>query len=197
MTLYPKNATGIVTLEKTVRESKKDTGKNNASAVITDGFAHNATASTNDIVEYQIISTLPTITSAATYLTDYTFTDLLSRGLTYDANTPVVVEWFSDAACTQKVATWNEADGKFKMDRTDNKDGTTRGLTYDANTPVVVEWFSDAACTQKVATWNEADGKFKMDRTDNKDGTTTMKIAMTEAGLAEINAAATRTARLP
>ena len=115
VTLYPKNATGIVTLEKTVRESKKDTGKNNASAVITDGFAHNATASTNDIVEYQIISTLPTITSAATYLTDYTFTDLLSRGLTYDANTPVVVEWFSDAECTQKVATWNEADGKFSM----------------------------------------------------------------------------------
>ena len=143
VTLYPKNATGIVTLEKTVRESKKDTGKNNASAVITDGFAHNATASTNDIVEYQIISTLPTITSAATYLTDYTFTDLLSRG-----------------------------------------------LTYDANTPVVVEWFSDAECTQKVATWNEADGKFSMQRTDNKDGTTTMKIAMTEAGLAEINAAA-------
>ena len=59
--LYPKNETGIVTLEKTVREAAKDTGINNASDVITDGFTHNATASAGDTIEYQIISTLPTI----------------------------------------------------------------------------------------------------------------------------------------
>lgn len=60
VTLYPKNETGIVTLEKTVREAKADTGHNNASDTITDGFAHNATASAGDTVEYQSISTLPT-----------------------------------------------------------------------------------------------------------------------------------------
>lgn len=125
VTLYPKNATGIVTLEKTVRESQKDTGKNNASNDITDGYLHHATASTGDTVEYQIVSTLPTITSAATNLSEYTFTDVLSRGLTYDATTPVVLEWFTDKECTNKVATWAEADGKFAMTRTDNQDGSS------------------------------------------------------------------------
>ena len=41
--VYPKNETGIPTLEKTVREAKKDTGKNEGTSSITDGFAHTAT----------------------------------------------------------------------------------------------------------------------------------------------------------
>lgn len=65
VTLYPKNLTGIPTLEKTVREAKSSSGKSNGSADITDGFAHTATASVGDTLEYQIISTLPSITSAA------------------------------------------------------------------------------------------------------------------------------------
>lgn len=55
--VYPKNETGIPSLEKTVREAKNDTGKNNGSDVITDGFAHNATASAGDVMEYQISAT--------------------------------------------------------------------------------------------------------------------------------------------
>lgn len=126
VTLYPKNATGIVTLEKTVREAQKDTGTHNGTTDdITDGYLHYATASTNDTVEYQIISTLPTITSAATGLSEYTFTDVLSRGLTYDDTTPVVLEWFSDKDCTDKVATWAESDGKFTVNRTGNEDGSS------------------------------------------------------------------------
>lgn len=126
ITLYPKNETGIVTLEKTVREAKKDTGTHHGYADdITDGYLHHATASTNDKVEYQIISTLPTITSAATSISEYTFTDVLSRGITYDPNTPVMLEWYSDKGCTTKVATWEEADGKFTVNRTDNADGSS------------------------------------------------------------------------
>ena len=120
LTLYPKNETGIVTLEKTVREAKADTGKNNASDVITDGFTHNATASAGDTVEYQIISTLPTITSAATNISDYTFKDVLARGLSYDGE--VTLEFFKDAACTQSVAKWTEADNKFTVAKAENSD---------------------------------------------------------------------------
>ena len=120
VTLYPKNETGIVTLEKTVREAKADTGKNNASDVITDGFTHNATASAGDTVEYQIISTLPTITSAATNISDYTFKDVLARGLSYDGE--VTLEFFKDAACTQSVAKWTEADNKFTVAKAENSD---------------------------------------------------------------------------
>ena len=38
ITLYPKNLTGIPSLEKTLRENKNDTGKHNGTAAITDGF---------------------------------------------------------------------------------------------------------------------------------------------------------------
>lgn len=112
VTVYPKNQTGDPTLEKTLRESKSNTGKNNGSAIITDGFAHTGTASGGDTVEYQIISTMPAITSESTYLTTYTFVDTLSKGLTY-ATGDVVLEFFTDAACTNSVAKWTEADGKF------------------------------------------------------------------------------------
>lgn len=142
VTLYPKNETGIVTLEKTVREAKADTGHNNASDTITDGFAHNATASAGDTVEYQIISTLPTITSTATNISDYTFKDVLARGLSYDSE-------------------------------------------------VTLEFFKDTACTDKVATWTEADNKFTVSKVENRDKSHTMTIAMTPAGLKEINTANT------
>ena len=112
VTVYPKNQTGNPTLEKTLRESNSNTGKNNGTAGITDGYAHTGTASGGDTVEYQIISTLPAITSESTYLTTYTFVDTLSKGLTY-AKGDVVLEFFTDAACTDSVAKWTEADGKF------------------------------------------------------------------------------------
>ena len=46
-----------------------------------DGYAHTGTASAGDVIDYQIISTLPSITSESTYLTCYTFVDTLSSGL--------------------------------------------------------------------------------------------------------------------
>lgn len=107
VTVYPKNQTGDPTLEKTLRESKSDTGK-------TDAYAHTGTASGGDIVEYRIVSTLPTITSESTYLTTYTFVDTLSKGLSY-AKGDVVLEFFTDSACTDSVAKWTEANGKFSV----------------------------------------------------------------------------------
>ena len=112
VTVYPKNQTGDPTLEKTLREQAADTGKNNGTSGITDGFAHTGTASGGDTVEYQIISTLPSITSESTYLTTYTFVDTLSKGVTY-AKGDVVLEFFTDSTGTDSVAKWTEADGKF------------------------------------------------------------------------------------
>lgn len=114
VTLYPKNETGIPTLEKTVREAKADTGKNEASGAITDGFAHNVTGSAADVMEYQIVSTLPSITSDATALAAYTFVDTLSKGLTY-VKGDVVLEWYTDSACTDKITAWTEDSGKFSV----------------------------------------------------------------------------------
>ncbi len=115
ITLYPKNLTGIPSLEKTLREQVTDTGKNSGStADITDGYAHTGTASDGDVIDYQIISTLPSITSESTYLSCYTFVDTLSQGLTYNKG-DVVLEFFTNAACTDSVAKWTEADGKFTV----------------------------------------------------------------------------------
>lgn len=89
--VYPKQETGIPTLEKTVREAKADTGKNEGSTSITDGFAHTATGSAGDTMEYQIVSTLPTITSQATALSTYNFYDTLCEGLTYSKDADATV----------------------------------------------------------------------------------------------------------
>ena len=141
VTVYPKNQTGNPTLDKTVREAKNSTGKNTGSLTdIKDGYAHTATASVGDTVDYQIISTLPTITSKASSLSEYTYVDTLSKGIKYNKN-DVVIEFFKDAGCTDKIATWAVNSGKFTVG-------------YD-------------------------------------DTANTMTIRMTDAGLAEINEAAT------
>lgn len=115
VTVYPKNQTGNPDLEKTVRESKNSTGKYNGSLTdIKDGYAHTATASVGDVVDYQIISTLPTITSKASSLSEYTYVDTLSKGIRYNKN-DVVIEFFRDAGCTDKIATWAENSGKFTV----------------------------------------------------------------------------------
>ena len=115
VTVYPKNQTGNATLDKTVREAKNSTGKNTGSLTdIKDGYAHTATASVGDVVDYQIISTLPTITSKASALSEYTYVDTLSKGIKYNKN-DVVIEFFKDAGCTDKIATWAENSGKFAV----------------------------------------------------------------------------------
>ena len=115
VTVYPKNQTGNPTLEKTVRESKNSTGKNTGSLTnITDGYAHTATASVGDTVDYQIISTLPTITSKASALSEYTYVDTMSKGIKYNKN-DVVIEFFKDSGCTDKITTWDESSGKFTV----------------------------------------------------------------------------------
>ena len=115
VTVYPKNQTGNPDLEKTVREAKNSTGKNTGSLTdITDGYAHTATASVGDTVDYQIISTLPTITSKASALSEYTYVDTMSKGIKYNKNN-VVIEFFKDAGCADKITTWAEDSGKFTV----------------------------------------------------------------------------------
>ena len=131
VTVYPKNLTGIPTLEKTVREALADTGKSGGSDAITDGFAHAATASANDTMEYQILSTLPSITSEATYLTDYSFVDTLDAGLSYCKN-DVKIEFFRSSACAEddRITVWNEGDGKFSVSYNDTP-GMNISMTAD------------------------------------------------------------------
>ena len=130
VTTFPKNLTGIPELEKTLREQVADTGKNGGSTTdITDGYAHTGTASAGDVIDYQIISTLPSITSESTYLTCYTFIDTLSKGISYKKH-DVVLEFFADKGCTDLITTWKEADGFFTV---------TYGSTAEGESVMTVE----------------------------------------------------------
>ena len=129
LTVYPKNQTGNPTLDKTVREAKNSTGKNTGSLTdIKDGYAHTATASVGDTVDYQIISTLPTITSKASGLSEYTYVDTMSKGIKYNKN-DVVIEFFKDAGCTEKITTWDENSGKFTVTYDDATNTMTIRMT--------------------------------------------------------------------
>lgn len=115
VSVYPKNQTGNPNIEKTVRENKNSTGKHNGSLTdIKDSYAHTATASAGDVVDYQIISTLPTITSKASSLSEYTYADTMSKGIKYNKN-DVAIEFFKDSGCTDKITTWAEDSGKFTV----------------------------------------------------------------------------------
>lgn len=123
VTLYPKNLTGIPSLEKTLREDKADTGKNGGTTDnIADGYAHTGTASGGDEIDYQIISTLPSITSAASYLTDYTFIDTLSQGISYNKG-DVLLEFFRDDGCTELITSWAEPGDRFLVSYNNTDEG--------------------------------------------------------------------------
>ena len=129
VTVYPKNQTGNPTLDKTVREAKNSTGKNTGSLTdIGDGYAHTATASVGDVVDYQIISTLPTITSKATSLSEYTYVDTMSKGIRYNKQ-DVVIEFFKDTGCTDKITTWDETSSKFTVAYDDTANTMTIRMT--------------------------------------------------------------------
>lgn len=175
VTVYPKNQTGNPTLDKTVREAKNSTGKNTGSLTdTTDGYAHTTTASVGDTVDYQIISTLPTITSKASALSEYTYVDTMSKGIRYNKN-DVVIEFFKDAGCTDKVATWAENSGKFTVGCDDTANTMTIRMTdtglseineaATVYTDSVKRGYSD--CTMRITYAATLTANAKMGDTDN------------------------------
>ena len=175
VTVYPKNQTGNPNLEKTAREAKNSTGKNTGSLTdTTDGYAHTATASVGDTVDYQIISTLPTITSKASSLSEYTYVDTLSKGIRYNKN-DVVIEFFKDAGCTDKIATWDETSDKFTVTYDDAANTMTIRMTdtglseinesESVYTDSVKRGYSD--CTMRITYAATLTADAKMGDTDN------------------------------
>ena len=178
VTVYPKNQTGNPDLEKTVREAKNSTGKNTGSLTdIKDGYAHTATASVGDVVDYQIISTLPTITSKASALSEYTYVDTMSKGIRYNKN-DVVIEFFKDSGCTDKITTWDESSGKFTVAYDDAQNIMTIRMTdtglAEINEAAIVytdsvkRGYSD--CTMRITYAATLTADAKMGDTDNPNG---------------------------
>ena len=175
LTVYPKNQTDNPTLDKTVREAKNSTGKNIGTLTdTTDGYAHTTTASVGDTVDYQIISTLPTITSKVSALSEYTYVDTLSKGIRYNKN-DVVIEFFKDAGCTDKIATWDETSDKFTVTYDDAANTMTIRMTdtglseinesESVYTDSVKRGYSD--CTMRITYAATLTADAKMGDTDN------------------------------
>ena len=109
MTCYPKNQTGNPTLDKLVRNahgtpSTEKGAYEDYSRIVTNSSESNdafvqareeytydstVTASEGDVLDYILVSRLPHITSKATYLSQYTFVDTLSEGLTYNQDVQI------------------------------------------------------------------------------------------------------------
>lgn len=175
VTVYPKNQTGNPTLDKTVREAKNSTGKNTGSLTdIKDGYEHTATASVGDVVDYQIISTLPTITSKASSLSEYTYVDTMSKGIRYNKD-DMAIEFFKDAGCADKITTWDESSGKFAVAYDDAANTMTIRMTdtglseineaATVYTDSVKRGYSD--CTMRITYAATLTADAKMGDTDN------------------------------
>ena len=175
VTVYPKKQTGNPDLEKTVRKAKNSTGKNTGSLTdIKDGYKHTATASVGDVVDYQIISTLPTITSKASSLSEYTYVDTMSKGIKYNKQ-DVVIEFFRDSACTDKITTWAEDSGTFAVTYDDAANIMTIKMTETGLSEIneaaavyidsVKRGYSD--CTMRITYAATLTADAKMGDTDN------------------------------
>lgn len=156
---YPKNETGIPSLDKRVRNNPDQdnvvTANQGALSDFTNAreeytYQSTVTASKAEKLDYQFISKLPHITSGSTYLSTYTFDDKMAKGMTYDKNVVIAIYDNKDAADTTNV---NNVD----------------------NSGAIAVWKS-----------SEKDPKFTaVYGTSGEDST--MKIEMTKNGLEEIN----------
>ena len=76
------------------------------------------TASEGDLLDYRVVSKLPHITSKATYLSQYTFTDALSTGITYNKDFKIAFYDNKADAEANNTATakeiWDLKDGKHQ-----------------------------------------------------------------------------------
>lgn len=119
--VYPKNQTNIPDLDKLVKQ-QDDNGKLPYEDV--------ATGSEGDIMDYIFVSHLPGITSEATYLTQYTFTDQMDRGLTYNKDVRL---YFYDTEAEARennkeraIRVWEEKEDLFKSEYHGETSGSSK-----------------------------------------------------------------------
>ena len=122
----------VPTVEKKVKDTNDSTGA-------TSDWQDSADADINDDVQYQITGTMPdNIVDYTTY--KYVFTDTMSKGLTYNANTTTIKIGNTDVKSSFKEVVTNNTDGSTTVTWTcDNLKGIS-GVTLDKDTKVVVAY---------------------------------------------------------
>jgi len=147
VTCYPKNYSDQPELKKELAEVTAGTAGT---------YSDTATASTGDILSYQITSFLPEITSSATYLTEYSFEDVLPAGLTYCENSKtsddadlVTITWYDKDG--SKVTTWSEDDAEAMFTVTiGESDAETPSMTIEMTEEGLAEINGDDETSQQA-----------------------------------------------
>lgn len=118
MVCYPKNQTGNPTLDKSVKKAEDPQT----------AYGDTATASAGDTLSYILVSKLPHISSPATGLTEYTFTDVLGQGMEYLKDTKIALYTSAQDANenrTEKAEeVWDTQSGNFKAEYQTDSSGT-------------------------------------------------------------------------
>ena len=151
--MYPKDLSGIPSLEKEVEDNAHGLSYGTAEQ----GFSDVATVSDGDALTYRILSRIPTVSSTATYLTQYKLVDTMSKGVSYNQR-DIKIAWYSSQ---------EDAAGDY--------------TTATANNPAAVHG------SHAIATWNYGSDYFAVSYGTNGDGQETMTVNLTEKGLKEIN----------
>ncbi|MCD8015088.1 MAG: SpaH/EbpB family LPXTG-anchored major pilin [Lachnospiraceae bacterium] len=102
--VYPKNQTNNPTIDKLVSEDGN--------------YADTATASEGDVLDYRIVTKLPSITSESTYLTEYMIEDSISEGIVYNKDASILfysAETDAKNATGTPEATWGTAGTYYKV----------------------------------------------------------------------------------
>lgn len=112
--VYPKNQADIPDLDKLVRQS------DDADLYDKPEYDDIATGSEGDVMDYIFVSHLPSITSEATFLQQYTFLDKMDKGLTY--NKDVAIYFYDNEEDARANNTgkakqyWNTGSPNFTVD---------------------------------------------------------------------------------
>lgn len=122
----------VPTVVKKVKDANDSTGT-------TSDWQDSADYDIGDDVPYQITGSMPNnIADYTTY--KYTFTDTMSKGLTYTANTAKIMIGITDVTSSFTENVTNTKDGSTTVTWTCKNLKGINGVTLDANTKVVVTY---------------------------------------------------------
>lgn len=132
-------------------------------------YRDTTTASEGDVLDYILVSKLPHISSKATFLSEYTFTDTLAKGLSY--NKDVKIAFYDNAEdanannTQNAVLLWNLASGDYSQKYVDVsvEDPNTGAVTTNGETRLKVTMTEDGLGVINGSGTNNPEGKENLD----------------------------------
>ena len=112
-------------------------------------YRDTTTASEGDILDYILVSKLPHITSSATYLSEYTFTDTLAAGISYNGDVKIAFYDNTEDAnvnnTKRAVKLWRLDSGDYSQDYVDVtvQDPNTGAQITDGSTQMKIRLTED------------------------------------------------------